>query len=143
VVSVQQWAEVRRMRFVEGLGIREIRRRTGLHRETIRRALRASSPPSYSRPARGSKLDRFKDEIHGLLREDPEIESQRIREILQGLGYGGGKTITDDYVREVRPYFLDQRTYQRTVYRPGELVQFDLWQPRREIPVGCGQTRKG
>jgi len=56
VVSVEQWAEVRRMRFVEGLGIREIRRRTGLHRETIRRALSSSTPPSYSRPARGSKL---------------------------------------------------------------------------------------
>ena len=122
MVSVQQWAEVRRMHFVEGLGIREIRRRTGLHRETIRRALRASSPPGYSRPGRGSKLDPFKDEIHGLLREDPEIESQRIREILQALGYDGGKTITDDYLREVRPYFLDQRTYQRTVYRPGELL---------------------
>jgi hypothetical protein len=54
---------------------------------------------------------------------------------LRGLGYDGGKTITDDYVREVRPYFLDQRTYQRTD-RPGELLQFDLWQPRREIPVG-------
>ena len=39
MVSVEQWAEVRRMWFEEGLAIREIRRRTGLHRETIRRAL--------------------------------------------------------------------------------------------------------
>ena len=98
------------MRFVEGLGIREIRRRTGLHRETIRRALRASSPPSYSRLARGSKLDPFKDELHRLLREDPETVSQRIRELLAEQGYEGSKTITDDYVREVRPYFVDQRT---------------------------------
>jgi transposase len=143
VVSVQQWAEIRRMRFVEGLAIREIRRRTGLHRETIRRALRGSMPPSYSRPARRSKLDPFKDELHGLLREDPGIESQRIREILIGLGFEGGKTIVDDYVREVRPFFVDQRTFQRTVYRPGEVAQFDLWQPKREIPVGYGQTRKG
>jgi hypothetical protein len=29
VVNVEQWAEIRRMRFVEGLAIREIRRRTG------------------------------------------------------------------------------------------------------------------
>ena len=60
MVSVEQWAEVRRLRFVEGLAIREIRRRTGLHRETIRRALGSSTPPGYSRPARGSKLDPFK-----------------------------------------------------------------------------------
>ena len=58
-------------------------------------------------------------------------------------GFEGGKTIIDDYVREVRPFFVDQRTYQRTVYRPGDVAQFDLWQPKREIPVGYGQTRKG
>jgi transposase len=115
VVSVEQWAEVRRMHFVEGLGIREIRRRTGLHRETIRRALRSPAPPSYVRPARGSKLDPFRDEVHRLLRSDPEMESQRIRELLVELGFEGDKTITDGYVREVRPFFRDQRTYQRTV----------------------------
>lgn len=131
------------MHFLEGLGIREIRRRTGLHRETIRRALRSSMPPAYVRSARGSKFDPFKDEVHRLLRDHPEIESQRIRELLAERGYGGGKTITDDYVREVRPLFLDQRSFQRTVYRPGDVLQFDLWQPRREIPVGYGQTRRG
>ena len=29
------------------------------------------------------------------------------------------------------------------VYRPGELCQFDLCEPKREIPVGHGQTRRG
>jgi transposase len=144
VLSVQQWAEVRRMHFVEGLGIREIRRRTGLHRETIRRALGSSTPPAYSRPSRGSKLDPFKERIHALLRADAEIESQRIREILiEEEGFAGGKTIVDGYVREVRPFFRDQRTFQRTIYVPGDVGQFDLWTPKREIPVGYSQTRKG
>lgn len=143
MISVQQWAEIRRMHFVEGLGIREIGRRMGVHRETVRRALRASTPPRYARPAKGSLLDPFKDEVHRLLREDPEIESQRIRELLAEQGYAGGKTITDDYVREVRPLFAEQRTFQHTVYRPGDVMQFDLWQPKREIEVGYGQTRKG
>ena len=35
------------------------------------------------------------------------------------------------------------RTFQRTVYRPGEVCQFDLWEPRAEVPVGHGQTRRG
>jgi transposase len=39
VVGVEQWAVVRRMHRVERLSIREISRRTGLHRRTIRRAL--------------------------------------------------------------------------------------------------------
>jgi hypothetical protein len=59
------------------------------------------------------------------------------------LGYAGGKTIFDDFVREVRPRFLVRRTFQRTVYRPGELVQCDLWEPRQLIPVGHGQARRG
>ncbi len=36
-----------------------------------------------------------------------------------------------------------KRTYQRTVYRPGELCQFDLCEPKGEIPVGHGQIRRG
>ncbi len=47
------------------------------------------------------------------------------------------------YLREVRPLFLPQRTFQRTQYRAGVLCQFDLWQPSREIPVGSGQMRRG
>jgi len=87
VVGVQQWAEIRRMAEVEGLSQREINRRTGLHRKTIRRALRSDEPPSYSRPPRGSKLDPFKDEINRLLKADPRIPSQRIRELIAALGF--------------------------------------------------------
>ena len=36
-----------------------------------------------------------------------------------------------------------RRTFQRTIYRPGELVQCDLWEPREAVPVGHGQTRRG
>ena len=71
------------------------------------------------------------------------IPNTRIRELIAELGYGGGKTILDEHLREVRPRFTPKRTYQRTVYRPGEICQFDLWEPREEIPVGHGQTRKG
>jgi hypothetical protein len=59
------------------------------------------------------------------------------------LGYAGGKTIVDDYLREVRPLFDPPRTYQRTIYRPGEICQFDVWEPKAEVPVGHGQTRRG
>jgi len=77
------------------------------------------------------------------LRKEARMPSQRIRELLAEQGYRGGKTITDDYVREVRPLFLATRTHQRTVYRPGELLQLDLWQPAREISVGYGRTCAG
>jgi transposase len=144
VVGVEQWAEIRRLHFVKGLSQREIRRRTGLHRDTIRRTINSSEPPVYRRAPAGSKLDAFKDEIHRLLREDARLPGVRIRELLEPLGCTASKTVVDDYLREVRPLFAPRpRTFQRTVYRPGEICQFDLWQPREEVPVGHGQTRCG
>jgi transposase len=143
VLDVEGWAELRREHFVRGVSIKELARRSGMSRNTVRAALRAPAPPRYVRAPAASKLDRFKDEIHGLLAADPTITGQRIRELIEPLGYAGGKTIVDDYLREVRPLFDRPRTFQRTVYRPGEICQFDLWEPRAQIPVGHGQTRRG
>jgi hypothetical protein len=143
VIGVEQWAEIRRLYFVEKRSKRAIRRLMGVHRDTVTRAIESETPPRYERKAIGSKLDSFKDWICEQLREDPSIQAQRLREIATELGYEGGKTIFDDYVREVRPRFLVRRTFQRTIYRPGELVQCDLWEPREPIPVGHGQTRRG
>jgi transposase len=143
VLDVEGWAELRREHFVGGVSIKALARRTGMSRNTIRSALRASEPPKCGRAPTGSKLDPFKDEIHRLLGRDPAMPGQRIRELIGELGFDGGRTIVDDYLREVRPLFERPRTFQRTVYRPGEICQFDLWEPRAEIPVGHGQRRRG
>jgi transposase len=143
VLDVQRWAEIRRMKEVDGLSIHEIVRRTGHDRNTVRRALRREGAPRYERPKRVSKLDPFKEEIQRLLQHDPRMPAKRIRELIEALGYDGGKTILDDYVRELRPLYERKRTYQRTIYRPGELMQFDLFEPKIEIPVGHGQSRRG
>jgi transposase len=144
VLGVEQWAELRRRHFVQGTSIRQLQRDTGLDRKTIRRVLRSDAPPRYARGASNSKLDPFKDEIHRLLHDEPQLPNVRVGELIAPLGYTGHQTILDAYLRDVRPLFAPPvRTYQRTVYRPGELCQFDLWRPRAPIPVGFGQTRPG
>jgi len=144
VVSVEQWAEIRRMHRVERVSIREVARRSGLHRATVRKALTGEEPPHYHpRPKAPSKLDPHREQIARLLREVQGINNTRIRELIAEAGYAGSKTILDDYLRELRPLICPKRTYQRTLYRPGELLQLDLFEPRREIPVGHGQTRRG
>ena len=140
---MEQWAEIRRMHFVEGVAIKEIARRTGRDRKTIRKAIRGSRPPGYSRPTVSSKLDPHREEIAQLLRTVQGITNTRIRELITESGYSGSKTILDDHLRELRPIICPKRTYQRTAYRPGELLQFDLFEPKAEIPVGHGQTRRG
>jgi transposase len=99
LVRVEQWAEIRRMHFVERLAIKEIQRRSGRDRKTIRRALRSDEPPRYRRPPGPSKLDPFRDEIERLLRSDPRLPGKRIRELIEELGYRGSKTILDDYLQ--------------------------------------------
>jgi len=133
------------MRHVEGLSQREIKRRTGIHRDTIRRALASPKPPSYGpRARRPSKLDPFRAEIERLLEEESTLSGVRILEEISEFGYDGSKTILDDHLREIRPRYLPPpRSFQRTNYKLGELCQFDLTEPRTEIPVGWGQTRRG
>jgi transposase len=129
VLDVERWAELRREHFVRGVSIKELARRTGLARNTIRSALRSAEPPAFRVPERSSKLEPFKDEIHRLLSDDPKLPGVRLRELIEPLGFAGGKTIVDDCLREVRPMFARPRTHQRTVYRPGEICQWDLWEP--------------
>lgn len=143
MLDVERWAELRREHFVRRVPIKELMRRTGLARNTIRAALRSDRPPEFRCPSRPSKLDPFKDEIHRLLRDDPKLPGVRVRELIEPLCLDGSKTIVDDYLREVRPLFLRVRAFQRTVYRPGEVCQWDLWEPSEPVPVGHGQTRRG
>jgi hypothetical protein len=143
VVGVEQWAEIRRLVLVEGRSQRQVAKSLGLARATVARALASDSPPKYERAVVVSKLDPFKEWICEQLMADPAIQSLRLREMAGEMGYAGGKSIFDDYVREVRPRFQVRRTFQRTIARPGELVQCDLWEPRELIPVGHGQQRRG
>ena len=144
MVRVEQWAEIRRLHFVVGLSIKAICRRTGRSRQTVRRVLRSDVPPAYGRAPASSKLDPHKPEVHRLLAEEPGLPATRIRELIADQGYTGGRTILEGYLREVRPLFAPPpRTFQRTVYRPGEVCQFDLWEPSEPVPVGHGERRRG
>jgi hypothetical protein len=143
VVGVEQWAEIRRLVLVERRSQRQVAKTLGVARDTVARAVASGSPPRYERLPVVSKLDPFREWICEQLRADPSMQSLRLREMAAELGYAGGKTVFDDYVREVRPRFVVRRTFQRTIYRPGELVQCDLWEPRELIPVGHGQQRRG
>jgi transposase len=97
VLDVERWAELHREHFVRGLGIKELARRYGIDRNTVPRAVRSEEPPRYQRPPAASKLDPFNEEIHELLRQDPRLPGVRVRELIEPLGFVGGKTIVDDY----------------------------------------------
>jgi transposase len=139
LIDVEDWAEIRRLHRAEGLGIKTISRRLGVARNTVRMALRSDAPPRYERVSRRSIVDPVEPEIWDLLGEFPEMPATVIAE---RIGWERGMTVLRDRVAELRPLFVPPDPSQRTTYRPGELAQFDLWQPDVEIPVGFGQTTK-
>ncbi len=54
MLEVEKWAEIRRMSRVERLSQREISKRTGVNRRTVKRALDSTRPPNYNPPERPS-----------------------------------------------------------------------------------------
>jgi len=137
--DVDDWAEIRRLRFSENLGIKTIARGLGISKNTVRSAVRSSRPPSYERPPKGSLVDAFEPGICKLLKDCPTMPSTVIAERLD---WPHGMTILKERVAELRPLFAPPDPSQRTGYRPGELAQFDLWQPAVLIPLGHDQFEK-
>jgi transposase len=139
MINVDDWAEIRRLYFAERLGIKAIARQLGVARNTVRTAVRSSDPPNYQRRAKGSLVDAVEPEICRLLQETPTMPATVIAE---RIGWKHGITILRDRVAELRPLFLPPDPCQRTSYTPGEVVQFDLWQPETPIPVGFDLAEK-
>jgi transposase len=136
VIDVEDWAEIRRLHRAEGLSIKEIARRVGVARNTVRSALRSEVPPVFDRKPRPSAIDGYEPRIRELLAEFPRMPATVIAE---RVGWTRSMTVMKDRVRELRPLFLPADPCQRTEYQPGELAQWDLWFPPAKIPLGQAQ----
>ncbi len=138
---VRDWAEVQRLFEREGWSKTKIAESLGMSRNTVVRLLDLSEPPRYERLSAGSKLDPFRGSIVAMLDTDAAAPATVIIEQLRREGYGGGITILKDYLREVRPLFIQARSFQRTSYLPGEIGQTDWWDLPVTVPVGRGVER--
>jgi transposase len=139
MINVDDWAEIRRLHFAEGMGIKTIARQLGVARNTVRDAVRSTDPPRYEREPAGSLVDAVENDICALLRDCSTMPATVIAE---RIGWEHGMTILRERVAQLRPLFKAPDPSQRTHYRPGELVQFDLWQPETPIPLGFDQAAK-
>ena len=72
MLDVERWAELRREHFVRGVPIKELVRRTGLSRNTVRVALRSAEPPVYQRAGAAVEAGSVQGRDPPLLKEDPE-----------------------------------------------------------------------
>lgn len=65
MLSVENWAEVRRQHQAEGMPIKTIARVMGISRNTVRAALRRDGPPKYERTVSGSIVDDVEPRVRG------------------------------------------------------------------------------
>jgi len=129
---------IRRWHFREGVPIREIERRTGLSRNTIRKYLRADAvEPRFKVPARPSKLDPFAQKLSDWLRVEAGKSRKQRRTARQMhadlvvLGYEGSYERVAAFVRAWKAHRQREQqtsgrgTFVPLVFEPGEAFQFD------------------
>ena len=138
MLSVEDWAEIRRLHRAEGMAIKAIARVRGVSRNTVRAALAAEGPPAYRRRPVASIVDEVEPQVRELLRAYPTMPATVIAE---RIGWTRGITVLKERIAELRPAYLPPDPASRTGYAVGELVQCDFWFPDIELPVGFGQTR--
>src|SRR5918994_4341373 len=138
VLSVEDWAEIRRLHRAEGLPIKVIARVLGVSRNTVRAALASDGPPRYVRRRAGSIVDAVEPRVRELLAASPTMPATVIGE---RIGWTRSIRVLSARVAELRPVYLPPDPASRTSYQPGEIAQCDLWFPPIGLPVGFGQTR--
>jgi len=129
---------IRRWHFRDQMPIREIERRTGLSRNTIRKYLRAGTvEPSFKVPERPSKLDPFAEKLSVWLRTEVTKSRKQRRTAKQMhadlvvLGYDGSYNRVAAFVRAWKAerqregQTSGRGTFVPLVFAAGEAFQFD------------------
>jgi transposase len=129
---------IRRWYHREGLAIREIRRRTGLSRNTIRKYLASDVvEPRYPARKSASKLDPYAEMLASWLARESKRSRKRRRNLKQlhrdlvALGYQGSYDRVAAFARDWRQLERERANqasrgaFVPLVFAPGEAFQFD------------------
>ena len=118
-------AEVLRLAFVDGLGVRAIARRLSMSRKTVRHILdRRRAKTIREATPRPTLLEGYDATIRALLSDTPEMRAPAVLERLRPLGYRGGVTILRDRLRQLRPH-ARREPFLTLEFAPGSTLQVD------------------
>jgi transposase len=136
VISVAMLAKIRRLHLRDGLSIREVSRRTGLSRNTVRQWLRQDgvTEPKYSKRDSSSVVDAWGEHLATALKADahrPVRERRTVKmlyEQIRALGYSGSYQRVTGWVRRWREQ--QELAPRRAAFVPmsfelGDAFQFD------------------
>ena len=133
---MENWAEIRRLHRSEKIPIKEIARKLGIARNTVRAALPSERPPKYERAGRGSLVDGVEMDVRKVLAEYPRMLATVIAE---RIGWQYSITTLKERIRAIRP---STRASIRSIGSPislGRSCSVIHGFPEPKIPVGHGQ----
>jgi transposase len=138
VIDMELLSVIRRWRYRDHYSIREISRRAGLSRNTVRKYLRSDSiEPKFNTPDRPSKLDPYAEKLSQMLRQEAAKSRKQKRTVKQlhadlvALGYDGSYNCVAAFARDWKAARQrEEKTSGRgvfvpLVFSPGEAFQFD------------------
>ena len=145
VIDMELLSVIRRWHYRDHFSIREISRRTGLSRNTVRKYLRSDSvEPKFAVPDRPSRLDPYADKLSHMLRQEAGKSRKQKRTVKQlhadlvALGYDGSYNRVAAFARDWKA--ARQREQQTT----GRGVTVRLRRPTRRRPISpcaCSRVR--
>jgi len=133
----QEWVEIRQLHD-EGLGIRAIAKRLGVHRRKVRKALDSKEVPNRVGRPRGSIIDEHRGWLLAKLQQYPELSATKLHSMLKEQEFKGGYSVVKKVVADLRPRI--KPVYQTLHFAPGECAQVD-WGVWKAIHVPGGTRR--
>ncbi|MBS9375200.1 LuxR C-terminal-related transcriptional regulator [Rhodococcus sp. B50] len=151
-MNVDEWSEIRRCH-AEGESIKGVAQRLGISRNTVRRALSMSEPPSDHRRLKGSAADDADVHIRNALHQSPDIS---IAEVARRIEWKHSRTLLARKVNHLRSEMKDSASGWTGTGLPQQPTSFvgrhaELRELRRLLgdhrlvsivgPGGIGKTR--
>src|SRR5947209_6761269 len=124
MLTVEEWMELRTLA-AQGCSMREMARKTGYSRNTIKKLLLQRTPEPFHSAVRPSKLDAYKEYVHQRY-EEYGLSAIRLLGEIEAMGYCGSVDVLRRYIATLKPL---QKSLQKATVRfetpPGQQAQVD------------------
>lgn len=128
MLSIEQQAKILTLYFNENKSVRRISLIIGVDRKSVRRVIdRKKILIEKSKTVRVSILDEYRQTIKDLILNDPSIAAATVLHRVRELGYMGGVSTVQNYVRELKAKNNPRlrEAFLRLEFAPGECAQVD------------------
>ena len=124
MIGLEQWMDIKEMRRM-GLSVREIARRTGHSRNTIKKLANQRTAPSFQKSVRPSCLDVYKPYLKARF-EEFGLSAVRLIDEIRPQGYMGSINLVQRYLKTLKEAkALSSKATVRFETAPGQQAQAD------------------